>query len=153
MEQSRKPWFCCLQPLVQTLFCVVPAFYDFIERTVSPAASKPKHFRFIFNSMSNLVVILYPAWTWPTPAVVDTLCCKEAGSLGAPWVGRILLMMLIDLKFEPFQTPQQRKQHKLKGRPLPDVTPAAVFDRQCFIASGLTLFSLKYTLKCSVPFC
>ena len=32
MEKIRKPWFCCLQPLVQTLYFVIPAFYDFIER-------------------------------------------------------------------------------------------------------------------------
>ena len=32
--------------------------YDFMERTGFSAVSKPKHFRFIFNSMSNLIVIL-----------------------------------------------------------------------------------------------
>ena len=43
MEKSRKPWFCCFQPLVQTLFFVVPAFYDFKERPKNLEYSKGVH--------------------------------------------------------------------------------------------------------------
>lgn len=103
----------------------------------------------------DLTVTLYPVWTCPdTSSSRDSPILKWlVGWLSALWVGSILPMMLTDLKFEPFQTPQQTKQHKLKSSPFTDVNPTAVFDRLCFIFSRLILFSLSYTLKCSVSFC